>query len=882
VALASACGGGEGPAGAPPPEVLVATAREGAVPDRREYVGTVRAVKSVDVRARVRGYLLEQRYEEGQHVDEGDVLFLIEPSTYEVALAVAKGDLARAQATAARAQADFTRSSELFQSKVVSQAELDARRAERDAALAEVESARATVSAAELDLSYCTVLAPFAGRMGRRLVDPGNLVGESGQDTVLARLVQVDPIHVDFAVPELDRREAASAAAAQGASGAESSGIPVSLVLGDGTPYTHTGELDYVDPTVDPLRGTVAMRALVPNPDDVLKPGEFVRVVATFPERKGAILVPQRAVLDEQGGNYVLVVKGDDSVESRRVSLGVASDGMQQILEGLRAGERVITDGVQKARPGQKVVPKPARVTALGDLPRATAPCRRGDHLVEGARETRTECGEVRHGRAIGVDADVEPTVVAVERHAHRALGGGGREGVARRDARAGQVARLHDPGHVGDDQVHRPAARPRDGAIEGARQHREHLGQRREEECRRVGLAFLHAPMDLREAHGDVALRDRELHVHTGRPVARGGRQSLVRARPQIDGHERAHLGDVAVPVRDVPFAHRSRHGGEQHVDHLAPESAARLAQGLEGHVDAGQMAGAPEAPERRGRGVADVVEHGTHDARCREEARGPGEGRPAGAPQGAASIRRLDETAPKGIAQLLAGVGLLPGAEWGIRNDGDGRRVAARIGEGREDGVAAHAIRHRVVQPEEDGRAGARAVELDQLPERARPVEGSLVDGADGAEQVIERRMRGVPVLVRQRVAPDVEVEVEGRVVLPARARQIEGRVDDPLAQARHRLDRAPDGRAQLLRMGPLIEQQQHGHRRPLARLVRVPEGEVLSREGLRGRASHRAPSSGRAACPGRCRSGGVPFASTDLESSSRVTRAARISER
>ncbi len=337
----------------------VATAREGTIPDRREYVGTVRAMRSVDVRARVRGYLLEQSYVDGQRVAEGDLLFRIDPSTYEVKLAETKGELARARAAAAQAKADFARASELFEGRVMSQAELDARRAERDATVAEVESARAAVRAAELDLSYCAVRAPLSGRIGRRLVDPGNLVGESGQDTVLARIVQVHPIHVDFTVPEQDRRQAIHAGPTEGSSESDGAAIPVALVLGDGTPYPSTGVVDYVDPVVDPMRGTVAVRAKFDNPDEILKPGEFVRVTAILPPRTGAILVPERAVLDEQGGSYVLVVKDDDTVESRRVALGVAQDGMQQIVDGLAAGERVIADGVQKARPGQTVSPKP-------------------------------------------------------------------------------------------------------------------------------------------------------------------------------------------------------------------------------------------------------------------------------------------------------------------------------------------------------------------------------------------------------------------------------------------------------------------------------------------------------------------------------------------
>jgi membrane fusion protein (multidrug efflux system) len=136
----------------------------------------------------------------------------------------------------------------------------------------------------------------------------------------------------------------------------------VQIILGDGTPYPHAGAIDYIDPIIEPTRGTVAVRALVPNPDGALKPGEFVRVVVVFPDVRDAVLVPQRAVVDQQGGTYVLVVKDDDSVESRHVTLGAAHDGMQQITEGLASGERVIVDGVQKARPGQKVVVTKERV----------------------------------------------------------------------------------------------------------------------------------------------------------------------------------------------------------------------------------------------------------------------------------------------------------------------------------------------------------------------------------------------------------------------------------------------------------------------------------------------------------------------------------------
>lgn len=363
IAGALACGRGEELAGPPPPEVLVATARLGTVPDHREYVGNVRAMNRVEVRARVRGYLLAQRFEDGQRVAAGDVLFEIDPSHYKAVLGEVKGQLARAEATARRADHDFTRAHELYDAKVVSVSMLDQRRAERDAARAEVVAAEAAVRAADLDLSYCTVRAPIGGRIGRALVDVGNLVGESGQDTVLAEIVQVHPIHVYFAPTERERLEVLRGVR-EGRIPAERVGaIPIRLVLGDGSSYDQEGVVDYVDPTVEPTRGTITVRALMPNPDDVLKPGEFVRAIAVFPDIRDAVLVPQRSLLDQQGGSYVLVVKDDGTVEQREVQIGVLHDGMQQVKEGLAVGERVVTDGVQKARPGKKVVAKPISET---------------------------------------------------------------------------------------------------------------------------------------------------------------------------------------------------------------------------------------------------------------------------------------------------------------------------------------------------------------------------------------------------------------------------------------------------------------------------------------------------------------------------------------
>jgi membrane fusion protein (multidrug efflux system) len=361
--LALACGRGEPPA-PPPPEVIVAAAESGALPDRREYVGNVRAMNEIEVRARVRGYLVERLFTEGQVVATGDVLFRIDPKPFEVALAEARGALARARAAYGLAEAELARAEELRAKKVLSASDYDARREQRDAAAADRQSAEANVAAAELDLSYCTVRAPAGGRIGLALVDLGNLVGASGEDTVLARIVQVDPVHVYFAPTELERLDVLRGAKEGRIPKQREGNIPIELRLGDGSPYGERGVVDYVDPTVEPTRGTVTVRALVPNPDGVLKPGEFVRVIALFPDFPDATLVPERAVLEEQGGSYVLVVGDDSKVAYRRVRAGDTHEGRRRIVEGLAPGERVIVDGVQKVRPGTIVQAKAAEAAS--------------------------------------------------------------------------------------------------------------------------------------------------------------------------------------------------------------------------------------------------------------------------------------------------------------------------------------------------------------------------------------------------------------------------------------------------------------------------------------------------------------------------------------
>ena len=358
VAALAACGRNEY-APPPPPEVTVAHPVEQTVTTYLEFSGRTEAVEAVDVRARVQGFLQSVNFQPATDVKKGDLLFVIEPNLYEARVEKAEADLASAfsQLKAAEEQLEITQA--IFERRAGSRADLVTKTQARDQARAAVSQTRAELEAAKIDLSYTHVYSPIDGRIDRNRVDPGNLVGAAGDQTILATVIRQHPIYAYFQGSEREllefraRQRRGETVAATGTFNRAFLG----LVTEEGFP--HEGQVDYVSNRVDPSTGTIEVRAIFPNPDGVLLPGLFARVRLPFTAGE-AIVVPESAVGADQGGRYVLVVGKDDVVELRRVTVGALVDGARVIDKGVTPADRVVVNGIQRARPGTKVHPKTA------------------------------------------------------------------------------------------------------------------------------------------------------------------------------------------------------------------------------------------------------------------------------------------------------------------------------------------------------------------------------------------------------------------------------------------------------------------------------------------------------------------------------------------
>jgi len=364
-ALAGGCGGEPQVASLPPPQVVVSQPVERAVTEYFETTGRTAAVEQVEIRARVAGYLVSVNFEDGAEVRAGDVLFEIDPRPYEAAVHHAEGDLARWEAELRKADADVARNKRLRPTGAASEKDLETAIAAKETADAEIVSARARLQTAKLDLEFARVVAPIDGRTSRTSITKGNLIqlgGASGASgsTELTTLVRMDPIYVYFDVDERTVLRARERRKDEGAvpGDVRTLNIPVEIGLTDEQGFDRRGVLDFVDNRVDPSTGTMLARAVFANGDRYLTPGMFVRVRLPLAEKAGALLVTSRAIATDQGNKYVLVVNEQNVVEYRPVTLGIESDGLRAVARGIAAGEWVITNGIQRVRPGVQVDPQ--------------------------------------------------------------------------------------------------------------------------------------------------------------------------------------------------------------------------------------------------------------------------------------------------------------------------------------------------------------------------------------------------------------------------------------------------------------------------------------------------------------------------------------------
>ncbi|HVU28541.1 MAG TPA: efflux RND transporter periplasmic adaptor subunit [Verrucomicrobiae bacterium] len=361
--ILTGCGRGQNGGAPPPPEVGIITVQAEPVPITTELPGRIDPVRTSEIRARVAGILLKQVYREGSDVKNGDVLFQIDPAPFQAAYDSAKASLAKAEANLKQAQAQADRYEILVKYNAVSKQDYDNATAAALQGNADVLSAKAALETASLNLGYATVTAPISGRIGKALATEGALVGQN-EATELAVIQQLDPIYFDFTESSaelLKLRRAFDSGQLKSLAPGEAK---VTLLLEDGTVYPHAGKLLFSDVTVDPTTGMVTLRAEFPNPDDLLLPGMFARARLEQAVDNQAITVPQRGVTyGPDGKPAVMALTADNKVEVRPVTISSAAGNNWIVTSGLKAGDRVILEGLQKIQPGMVVTPVPFNAT---------------------------------------------------------------------------------------------------------------------------------------------------------------------------------------------------------------------------------------------------------------------------------------------------------------------------------------------------------------------------------------------------------------------------------------------------------------------------------------------------------------------------------------
>ncbi len=356
----------------PPISVSVTPVTVQDVSEMQTWVGLLDGFQNADIQAQVTGYLMTQDYKEGSFVKKGTVLFTIDKRPFEAALAQAQADYAKVVANAQLSQITLDRQTQLYKTQVISQQEYDVAYQTAQADIAQAAAGQASMQTAQINLEYCTITAPFDGVTGVAQAQIGDLVGPGGTATVLTQMSQIDPIKVNFSITEQEYLGAAQTIKEHQESKVESKSV-IELELADGTKYPEKGRYDFVNRQINVATGSIQVTALFPNSESLLRPGLFARVTAPVKQIPNAILVPQIAVVELQGKHLVTVLGQGDKVEPRMVELGPTQGQMRVITEGLAPGEKVVVEGVEKVRPGMKVVVKPYTPSIPGAAPGAAA-----------------------------------------------------------------------------------------------------------------------------------------------------------------------------------------------------------------------------------------------------------------------------------------------------------------------------------------------------------------------------------------------------------------------------------------------------------------------------------------------------------------------------
>lgn len=335
---------------ATPMTVIKAETRD--MPDWGEFTGQVNAAETVDIRARVAGFLQEKNFKEGASVSKGDLLFVIDPKPFQETLKQEQSGLDYNLALIEKARKDYERFKKLYDEGVVSRDEYESYQTQLATLKAQVNDNKARVENAKIELGYTRILSPIDGIIGRVQVDVGNLVGQ-GENTLLATVSTVDPVYVNFSVSESEYIRAM-----RDPSDKDSRDSRVRMILADGSEYDHEGIYDMVDRAVDSRTGTLGVRVTFPNPEHLLRPGQYAKVRVLFDMIEDAVVVPARGVIDTQGMKSLLVVDQSGTVRSQPVTLGIEAKNLVVVKEGLSPGDMVIVDGIRRVRAGMTIKPE--------------------------------------------------------------------------------------------------------------------------------------------------------------------------------------------------------------------------------------------------------------------------------------------------------------------------------------------------------------------------------------------------------------------------------------------------------------------------------------------------------------------------------------------